>query len=460
MVIVVLAVVLTAGLVTGCRKDRNTAGPASVEPTVPTAAFTDLWNPVATRVKGNPQDALTRDVTFNIDLDDKVYNLRASVLAPKLKGAGGSVYTVYWAKDEAAPKVECKATDYPVNTWPLISASALINELNALGLAAINPKVGEYAAVEIKVEREGGRLFGAEPYHATYIFKDGKTTRADASHPVFVSGTIVTVSVSPVGDKAEFSPENHRVYVLQSLGATVEPAQLPDRKLADGERIEGEACGDVNGDGRPEIVILFSLREPTSAMKGLWMEVYDQDGDVKRYDLNTIDGVMANRLRLADLDGDSTPEVMVTEIVGGSGNVSMLDVYSLKGDNLNVLFKAADAPKIEGPRSTLKKGKFTLQIASRNLSWLLNVPADPGSGFAEVEDPSWIDPFSAYDFADLDGDGLMDIVGHQLVAYYTHPNIMGDLRQIYRLKDGQYKLADTQFFVSPDWWVSPYPPRR
>lgn len=84
----------------------------------------------------------------------------------------------------------------------------------------------------------------------------------------------------------------------------------------------------------------------------------------------------------------------------------------------------------------LNQGKYNLEVAEADL-W------ERADGKAcVIISPDWVDPFSGYELADLDGDGTVELIGRQRVCGIAHVDVIGELRQVFAWNGDRFILKD------------------
>jgi hypothetical protein len=436
-------------------------GEAAMEPgQVASNGFSDRWNQgLAECNLSLGREALTRSLefTFRGGPQSSIDGLETAFWIPPAASRLGVICEMKWLREDSRPDVSCEENAFNFGAFDLVSAPALITELDSLNFGAIAPEPAEYAAY-IEVNRTEGLPLGVKANEADYVFRQGKLVRVSASKPLAAAGMTVVLHVFPVGSTMA-SPETNVAVLLADLGAKVTPLRLPARAVPPGEIVADFRLGDVNGDGRKEQVYVLAQPVPDSPLlKSPRLVLYTPRGCVK-YDLPDEEQTAYEyRLDVRDLTGDRKAEILIVDDLDGSGAVHLLNVYQSQDGVLARIFAAKKAAPVPGARSTLVKDVFTLEIIPRHLKWKIPTPRDAPRDLPLIEDPAFIDPFSGYDLVDLDGDGTKEIMGHQRVAYYVHVNIMGDLRQVFKWDGERYVLWKTMFFQGFQWFVAPVKP--
>ncbi|KKM11997.1 hypothetical protein SY88_05615 [Clostridiales bacterium PH28_bin88] len=98
----------------------------------------------------------------------------------------------------------------------------------------------------------------------------------------------------------------------------------------------------------------------------------------------------------------------------------------------------------------LGKNRVRVAIPSRKLVWeyeleVSNYNKNDEPAEEEIKkgfSPDWVDPFSGYELADLDGDGTVELIGRQRVCGIAHVDVFGELRQVFAWNGDRFILKD------------------
>ena len=196
------------------------------------------------------------------------------------------------------------------------------------------------------------------------------------------------------------------------------------------------ARGDLTGDGRLETVTLFGVRPAGSiAWQQITLEI--EDGATHRrtrlplpqdagYDPQIILGHMISRAK---------EDVLISVDSGGSGGVGYYTVYSWQDGTYRMIFDsesfAAAFPymvtyqdqyvvRAESPANGMV---YLIDISGRDEAYLREIYDEDGRLLHDVE--GFVDPISLLYPADVNRDGLLELVAWQRISGLFHADGLG-----------------------------------
>jgi hypothetical protein len=126
-----------------------------------------------------------------------------------------------------------------------------------------------------------------------------------ATVPLSGSGPVVLVDVNVDGIEDLVLQNGTRIYVALGVGdATYGP---PVQKTT--SKGDALALGDVNGDGRPDLVTASSLSSDPNVQL-VWMSLNDGNGGFKSPSRSSIGSFRVKQIEVMDLDGDARPDIV------------------------------------------------------------------------------------------------------------------------------------------------------
>jgi len=442
LVTIILLVAVMAGCGSPSKPPPEEAPP--VRP-LPASPLGEAWLDIREELKIDPQEAYTRELNFTLH-QGEIRSLMMRFVVPGSDGA--TVFTVQREPGQETYQTVARPGPGNLDLQAYVPVEDLIREIDRIGLAALTLEAAEYTAVDLVVASGEGRVFGRDPYREVYLSGSKGLRKIEESEPVAVDRRAVILQAEAVGAGPDGSMGRH--YILAALGGTVtEGLQIKPPPTAPGEEWLDTHWTDLDGDGARETVYLLGNRSlpelPVPDRKSL---LVGESG--LRIDVPDQGGYYGTSLCLRDLTGDGRPELLFFENIGGSGAIVNLNVYSLRGERLQTLFRAEDHCDIPGMhREYLGDDRVRAAIDPLGLVWeyevaYSNYRNNPELTEEEIKESygtNWLDPFSDYDIEDTNGDGLPEIIGRQRMCGIAHVDIIGFLEQVFRW-DGRMFVRD------------------
>jgi len=289
------------------------------------------------------------------------------------------------------------------------------------------------------IKPEEGMVLSADAGNELYLLRAGAKTSPVTGGSMIVDSRQVLLQSNPVGPT--LASYKQRTYLLQAFSGPVETTMQKREANTAKAQVYGYRLADLNGDYLREELTLWGLKTKASdSIPGRWQIVIKQ-GEVKTdMSLALKNAYQGVGLTVRDLTNDGKPEVIIEEYAGGSGNVTYLHVYQVENSRLKSLFTSEAFGKLDGvANSYLGNNRVRVTIKPLKLSWEYELAI---SGYQTADklsekqvqekfSPDWVDPFSAYELTDLNGDGWVEIVGSQVVCGLAHAENVGMVKEIF-----------------------------
>ena len=197
-------------------------------------------------------------------------------------------------------------------------------------------------------------------------------------------------------------------------GATT-PSFSAKKDFATGSAPSSVALGDLNGDGRPDLVVTNNQSNTVSVLLDTTAPGATTPSFATKVDFAT--GATPSFVAIGDLNGDGMPDVVVADAILGAGTISVLFNTTAPGATTPTFASKVDIATGSEPVSLALgdlngDGRLDVAVAnegSSTVSVLINTTS-PGAStpsFATKVDLATSTRFVA--FGDLNGDGVPDL---------------------------------------------------
>ncbi len=325
----------------------------------------------------------------------------------------------------------------------------------------------------ISVVNINNRLIGysSEVFHLSYDgFEFNRTNitippfaEATAGNDILYNFCVCDFNLDGYNDIVSTDTEKKAsILQNQALGINTVDFAPPPTATVDAREARWVRCGDIDGDGKPDLVFTFSNSSGGGSKKNK-VEIYrntttlvganpnitfEDDNDALQF---AIEGEQGGRMVIRDLDGDGKPELVVADL-NGDGGVSVFRNTSTTGD---IAFDASPVLPLEvaGIETPGVAGVDVVDLdrdgrpeiiasgGTRNLYVLANNSTPGNFAFALAATPS-SNTIQNLRVADIDGDQAADIV-------VSGKNYLGVLRNITD-DTGISFAAEMSFNASPN----------
>ena len=217
-----------------------------------------------------------------------------------------------------------------------------------------------------------------------------------------------------------------RASILQNTTTSIDGVSFvsPPSPNVDARSTRWVRCGDMNGDGLPDLLFSFANTSSSKNEVAVYKNTSTPGGDITFEEENeavfyTIQGDQGGRTVIRDLDGDGKPEIIAADL-NGRGGVSIFQNQSTTTD---IVFKAEPLLPL-ADFSIAPVGVDGVDVADLNGDGLPDLVASNGSQnlyvFTNASTPGSISFSSSVNvksseirnlrLGDMDGDGRNDIV--------------------------------------------------
>lgn len=348
-------------------------------------------------------------------------------------------------------------TDKPDLT-PLVEGDRFFQELEGIPLEDFYFPSAEYGHIFLEVSVEDGFLFTPQDHVDSYVVGGGRREKVTRETSFNIDGRNIIVHASPMGQhKPDTKEELNRYYLLKEISGSLERVSGPIIEEKFNQEVIAVKKTDIDGDSVKENVVLWGSKSSPDIPN---CDIYELEISGDKFPRQSFNPSLDNayqgvELTLRDLTGDGIPEIIFQEFVGGSGGIVFLKVYGLERKKLFPIFSGESVSDLKGVSNEyLGKNRVRVSIAPLKLSWEYELKlSNYDIGNAEQEQaikeqfaPSWVDPFSSYEFRDLEGDGMIEIMGSQVICGTAHVDVVGKFKQLFAYDGTEFKLQNIELY--------------
>lgn len=202
-------------------------------------------------------------------------------------------------------------------------------------------------------------------------------------------------------------------------------------------RIITTACGDLTGDGAREIIRLTGSQPAHSvAWRNIRLEIMDgASGKVTRLGLAPDTGYEP-QLFLGDMTGRGRSDVMVSIASGGSGGIVDSTIFAYMDGAYRQIFSTEEYYAAADYRvmyqdhytvlaeSLLNHTAYLIDLSGRDEEYLSEIYDE--NGILREPREGFVDPVSLLVAADIDRDGVLELMAWQRISGLYHADALGD----------------------------------
>ena len=217
-------------------------------------------------------------------------------------------------------------------------------------------------------------------------------------------------------------------------------------------RIITQVTGDVNGNGRPEKVILTGIKDEGV---GFWRDIMLSLQEIGSGKIQTVKPPFSTgynpRLFLGNFTGRPGDDVLLSSDTGGSGGIVNEALYSYYRGSLRLIFssenyeeeykylvKYLDNYVVEAV-SESNNESYYIDISRRDRDYLDQIYNPDGKLIKPVE--GFVSPMSGLYPIDFDGNGVYDLMVWQQISGLYAADALGYFQNVLTYLDGEFKLA-------------------
>lgn len=338
---------------------------------------------------------------------------------------------------------------------PLADVATVIDKIGLRKLIA----GGDLAIAQLSVQHDAGNVYISDAATEVLVVDaKGKTRALAAGEAAVVTGRTVMLSVW----RTEGLPDGtsrERAYLLEGLSGAVTVVTAPTIALPADEQLLALHRGDLNADGAPEYVLLTGKgagEGENTAPRQRYLRLIADDGQLGApIAVPGSPSIYGTYINLRDLTGDGRLELIVQESQATNDGALDLNIFSLVDGALRPLFRAAEQHRPAGVRSEyIAGGTVRTTVPTPKHVWEYPYLLDQVGGDEALVTSrftaDWVDPVQAYDFADLNGDGRIEIIGRQPICGTARADVIAELRQIFAFDGTRFSRSDVELYTAFD----------
>lgn len=200
-------------------------------------------------------------------------------------------------------------------------------------------------------------------------------------------------------------------------------------------KIIAAAYGDLTGDGVQDTAYLTGTRRTGSAAwQDIRLEIVDgASGKLTRLALAPDTGYEP-RLFIGSMTARGRGDVLVSVDSGGSGGIASYAIFAYMDGAYRRVFDT-EAYNAASDYSVTFQDQYVVRAQSPGTVYLIDISGRDEAYLSEIYDENgalrqpqagWVDPVSLLIPADIDGDGVLELMAWQRISGLYHADALGD----------------------------------
>lgn len=246
------------------------------------------------------------------------------------------------------------------------AALAVIDSINDNRIEAIVPAGATSSSISVTNLNNNLTAYSGKQFNLSYDGSGFEATKLDGEYKFATSGTnlynlcFCDFNLDSLTDIATSDTESKKVTILQNNSPDLNTVSFTPAEFDIDAKTRWVRCGDLNGDGLPDLVFSASNTNTSKEKIYIFRNTSAPGGNITFEDKlvkspvtsYSIDGNLAARMDLKDLDGDGLPEIVAVDI-SSAGGISVFKNQSTPGGAISFVstpitpFQAFDIPSIE-----------------------------------------------------------------------------------------------------------------
>ncbi|HEU4962772.1 MAG TPA: hypothetical protein VFV52_02795 [Bacilli bacterium] len=217
----------------------------------------------------------------------------------------------------------------------------------------------------------------------------------------------------------------------------------PTQPSQPNEQTIKEIRADINADGKPETITL--LQKNDADRKPLqWILAINKEPQFS-FDTKKIYYALAD-LKVDDLDRNGVPEILVFRRGSGSGGASGLNIFRHYDGGYWQMFECDQQHYGKVEQQYIGNYQVKFRDIVSGLQGVIPLDPDNYKSYKTSDEREkalhkirpWVDPISDFRIADIDGDGVKEIIAVRTISGIAHADLIGYLNTTYKLNKGSY----------------------